>query len=259
MLTATIDFNAITRDFSNTLAQTAAQPTVTRATNYFLANIGNVKSVSDLMNNEKLYNYVLTAFGLGDMTYARGLITKVLEGGVSSSTSLANTLHDPRYKALASAFDFAANGAATTSAASVQQTTVANYVEQTLENNVGQQNEGAQMALYFQRMAPNITSAYNILGDKTLLSVVQTALGLSPSMSNESIDLQANTINNLMKVSDLQNPAKLRQFIGRFTAIYDSQHTSMTPTVLTSALQVTTPGISQSLLLSIANLQLGGS
>jgi Protein of unknown function (DUF1217) len=258
MLTATIDFSAVTRDYSKTLAQTAAEPTVTRATNYFLANISNVKSVSDLVNNDKLYNYVMTAFGLSDMTYAKGLITKVLEGGVSSSTSLANTLNDPRYKALATTFNFAANGAATSSA-SAQQTTVNNYIEQTLENNVGQQNKGAQMALYFQRMAPNITSAYSILGDKTLLSVVQTAFGLSSSMSQQDIDVQAKTISGLLNVNDLQNPAKLKQFIERFTATYDSQNTSATPTVLTSALQVTTPGISQSLLLSIATLRLGDS
>ncbi len=52
---------------------------------YFQANIGKVKTVNDLLNNSELYNYVMTAFGLSDMTYAKGLIRKVLEGGVSSS------------------------------------------------------------------------------------------------------------------------------------------------------------------------------
>jgi hypothetical protein len=258
MLTATLDFISITRDYSKTLARTAAEPTVTRATQYYLANIGNVKSVKDLVNNDKLYNYVMTAFGLSDMTFAKGLITKVLEGGVSSSKSLANTLNDPRYKALAAAFDFAANGSATTSAASAQQGTVSNYVEQTLETDVGKENQGTQMALYFQRMAPNITSVYNILGDKTLISVAQTAFGISPSTSAQNIDLQAKTLSSFLNVSDLQNPAKLKKFLERFTAMYDSQNTS--PTVApTTALLVTMPGISESLLLSIANLRLGGS
>lgn len=259
MLTATLYYNAITRDYSKTLASTAAQSTVSRETQYYLSNIGNVKSVDGLLNNDKLYTYVMKAYGLSDMTNAKGLIRKVLEGGVASSTSLANTLHDPRYKALATAFNFAANGAATTSATAAQQGTVSNFVEQTLETNVGQQNQGAQMALYFQRMAPNITSAYNILGDTTLLKVVQTALGLPVSMSQENIDVQAKMITNQLKISDLQNPAKLQKFIERYTATYDSQNTSAAPTVFTSALQVTSPGISQSLLLSLANLKLGGS
>lgn len=172
MLSATIYYSIITKDYAKTLANTAADPTVARETAYFQANIGKVKSVNDLLNNSQLYNYVKKAFGLSDMTYAKGLIRKVLEGGVSSG-SLASTLNDPRYKALATTFDFAANGAATTSSSSLQQTTISNFDEQTLETNVGKNSTGAQMALYFQRMAPHITSAYSILADKTLLSVVE--------------------------------------------------------------------------------------
>jgi Protein of unknown function (DUF1217) len=41
------------------------------------------------------------AFGLSDMMNAKALIRKVLEGGISDPKSLANTLNDPRYKALA--------------------------------------------------------------------------------------------------------------------------------------------------------------
>ena len=43
-----------------------------------------------------------------------------------------------RYKALATAFNFAANGAATTSSASTVQTTVSNFDEQTLETECRQ-------------------------------------------------------------------------------------------------------------------------
>jgi hypothetical protein len=120
MLNSTLYYTMLTKNYSKTLAGAAADPTVQRQTAYFQANISKVKTVDDLLNNSKLYNDVMTAFGLQDMTYAKALIRKVLEGGVSSSTSLANTLNDPRYKALATAFNFAANGAATTSSASLQ-------------------------------------------------------------------------------------------------------------------------------------------
>ncbi|HUB63095.1 MAG TPA: DUF1217 domain-containing protein [Methylocella sp.] len=261
MLTATLYYNAITKDYSKTLAATAAEPAVSQQTNYFLANIGKVKTVGDLVNNSKLYTYVMTAFGLSDMMNAKGLITQVLKGGVSNPKSLANTLNDPRYLALASAFNFAANGTSTTSSAALQQTTVNNYIEQTLETNVGQQNQGTQEALYFQRMAPSITSAYSILGNKTLLSVVQTALGLPVSMSEENIDVQAKMITSQLNIADLQNPAKLQKFIERFTATYDSQNTAAAPTTPLTPLfdSSNTVGINSSLLLSLANLKLGGS
>ncbi|HUI19687.1 MAG TPA: DUF1217 domain-containing protein [Methylocella sp.] len=261
MLTATLYYDAITKNYSKTLAATAAEPSVTQQTNYFLANIGKVKSASDLINNGRLYNYVMTAFGLSDMINAKGLITKVLEGGVSNPNSLANTLKDPRYRALASVFNFASSGTSTTSSTALQQTTVNNYVEQTLEANVGKQNQGTQMALYFQRMAPSITSAYSILGDKTLLTVVQTALGLSPSMSFANIDVQAKMISSALDIADLQIPAKLQSFIERFTAMYDSNNTSAAPTTPLTPLfdNSGAVGIGSSLLLSLADLKLGGS
>jgi hypothetical protein len=87
---------------------------------------------------------------------------------------------------------------------------------------------------------------------------VETALGLPTSMSRQSIDAQAKTIDAHMKISDLQNPAKLQKFIERFTAAYDSKHAADVPALPVSALDITSPGISQDLLLSIANLKLGG-
>jgi Protein of unknown function (DUF1217) len=85
-------YNAITRDYSKTLAATAAEPAVSQQTKYFLANIGNVKTANDLINNSKLYTDVMKAFGLSDMMNAKGLIRQVLEGGVASPKSLVKTL-----------------------------------------------------------------------------------------------------------------------------------------------------------------------
>ena len=258
MLTATILYNAITRNYSSSLSSTAAEPAVKIATKNFLANIGNVTSAKELVKDSNLYNYVMTAFGLSDMAYAKALITKVLEGGTSSS-SFAASLNDPRYLALASAFNFQENGAATTSSTTTQQTTVNNYYEQTLETNAAQENQGAQMALYFQRMAPNITTAYSILADKTLLKVVETAFNLPSTLSLENIDTQAKEISQLLNVSKLQDPTYLHNFIERFTASYDAQNPLGQSPTPTNAMLVSSPGISQNLLLSLASLKLGGS
>jgi len=62
MLTATLYYNSIIKNYSKTLASTASEPTVAQATKYYLANIGSVTSISGLLNNDKLYNYVMTAF-----------------------------------------------------------------------------------------------------------------------------------------------------------------------------------------------------
>jgi hypothetical protein len=258
MLGALTLFNSINRDLGKSLASVASEPMVQRETAFFQQNIGKVQSATQLVNNSRLYNYVMTAFGLSDMTNAKALITKVLEGGTGNG-SFAASLNDPRYTALASAFNFKTNGTATTSGSSIISTTVNNYNEQTLENNTAEENPGAQMALYFQRMAPNITSAFSILGDKTLLQTVETAFDLPTTLSAEPIEVQANLISQHLDISQLQNPQFLKSFLTRFTASYDAQNNGATSGPPANALLVTSPGISSNLLLSLANLKLGGS
>ncbi len=67
-----------------------------------------------------------------------------------------------------------------TSLERAQQGVADKYVRQVLEEEAGQQNEGVRLALYFQRKAPGLSNAYQILADRALSTVVRTALGLPP-------------------------------------------------------------------------------
>jgi hypothetical protein len=227
---------------ANNLSQwrtiTAKNPAVQTATQYFENNIGKVTSAQQLVDNPRLFDYAMTAFGLSDMTYAKGLMEKVLQQGVTSSTALADTLDNTNILSFAKAFDFTDNGATTTASSSLVDQVVNKYVENSLETAQGQQNPGVQLALYFQAQAPNVTSVYQILADKNLLSVVQTALGISPLTAAEPIDTQANMLTSQLELSDFQNPAKLQKFIERFCAQYDANNN--TPGATTSSASTTT-------------------
>ncbi|MFY9656683.1 MAG: DUF1217 domain-containing protein [Methylocystis sp.] len=227
---------------ANNLSQwrtiTAKNPAVQTATQYFENNIGNVTSAQQLVDNPRLFNYAMSAFGLSDMTYAKGLMEKVLQQGVTSSTALANTLDNTNILAFAKAFDFVDNGSATTASSGLVEQVVNKYVENSLETSQGQQDPGVQLALYFQAQAPNVTSVDQILADKNLLSVVQTALGVSPLTSAESLDTQANMLSSNLKLSDFQDPAKLQEFIERFCAQYDANNNA--PGATTSSASTTT-------------------
>ena len=61
-----------------------------------------------------------------------------------------------------------------------QRRRTSDYVEQQLESDQGDQDVGVQLALYFQRVAPTVTSEYGILADPNLLQVAATIMGLSP-------------------------------------------------------------------------------
>lgn len=260
MLSTTASYLAVSSNLSRTQAATAADPTVKRDTAYYLANIGNVKTVSDFVNNYKLFSYAMKAFGLGDMTYAKGMMIKVLEGGIKDSKALANKLSDPRYKAFATVFDFTGKGASVTSSIAATTGTTAKYVEQTLEETQGAQNQGVRLALYFQRTAPSITSAYGLLADPAMLKVVQTIFGIPPNSGQSSIDTQAAYLDKLLNVKDLQDPTKLKKLVERFTAQWDADGNNPDPSAGSALLSVDSSGLglSSDLLMSIAGLKLGG-
>ena len=218
MTSTTTAFLAVSQNLSRYQTMTAAEPAVKTATAYYEANIGSVKSVQDLVGNYRLLSYALNAYGLGDQINSKGLIAKVLEGGVSNPKSLANTLPNSQWKAFAAAFNFVDSGATPPSSTSAVATTTSDYVEQQLESDQGGQDVGVQLALYFQRVAPTVASEYGILADPNLLEVAATIMGLPPSAA---ADLQPQTLSELMPVSDLQDPAKLKQLTERFTAMYD--------------------------------------
>jgi hypothetical protein len=221
MTSTTSAYLAVSQNLPRYQAMTATEPAVKSATAYYEANIGSVTSIQDFVGNYRLLSYALDAYGLGDQIDATALITKVLEGGVSDPNSRANTLSNPAWKAFAAAFNFVGDSAASPSSANAVQTTTSDYVEQQLESDQGAQNVGVELALYFQRVAPTVTSEYGILADPNLLEVAQTIFGLSPATSAENINTQAQTLSQLMPISDLQDPAKLKQLTERFTAMYD--------------------------------------
>jgi hypothetical protein len=263
MLTTTAAYLAVANNLTAQQNTTAQSPQVKNATAYYLANIGKVTSVSQLVNNYQLMSYVTKAYGLEDMSYAKGLITQVIQGGTTSSSALANTLDDSRYKALANAFSYLNDATSTTTPpTSATTTTVNNYVEQTLEDNQGQSNQGVQLALYFQRNASSVTDVYGLLADSSMLKVVQTAFGL-PDSASADIDSEAQTLSKYVSMADLQNPTKVQQIAERFTAMWDldGDNTSTTTTGVAQlfAASSTTSGFSADLMLSMQSLQVGGA
>jgi hypothetical protein len=252
--TTTGAYLQVENNLSRYVTMTADEPAVKTAGAYYAANIGSVTSISQFVGNYRLLSYALDAYGLGDQINSKALITQVLQGGISNPKSLANSLGG-QWQAFAAAFNFTGEGAASISTSSAVQTTTNNYVEQQLESDQGEQDPGVQLALYFQRVAPTVGSAYGILADKNLLQVVQTIFGLPAETGSTNLDAEATEISNLMPISELQNPTKLKQLVERFTAMYDLDYgptsgSSSTLTVANGNSESSTGGSAASSILS---------
>lgn len=260
MLTATASFKIISQSLDRSLKTTADKPDVKRQSDYYLAHIRDAKSIDDFLSNNRLFSYAMKAYGLQDMTFAKAFMRKVLEGGVDDPKSFANSLTDKRYREFATAFNFKRYGATATAFERAQQGTVDLYVRQTLEEQVGADDEGVRLALYFQRKAPEVTSALGLLADKALLQVTQVALGLPAATGALDIDKQVALINKKLNIADLKDPAKLQKLLTRFTSLWEAQKQ---PDFSTNAASLIggsgSFGINGDVLASLQNLRLGGN
>jgi hypothetical protein len=251
-------YQLITRDIDRSLEQVEEQPSVKRETEYYLANIPNIKSVDDFVGDTRIFKYAMKAFGLEDMDYAKAFMKKVLTEGIDSEHSFANKLSDRRYRQFAETFNFARYGDTATVFGRTRQGTVDKYLRQTLEQNAGEQNQGVQLALYFERKASasGITSWYSVLADKALTKVIYTALGLPDSFLTADIDKQVAYFDSKLDLEDFTDPDKLDEFLKRYTALWELDNPTQTAQSSVSVL-FTQPeyGISTDLLLTMQRLK----
>jgi len=251
-------FRYLSSNMTRSLQLEADDPSVALETKYFQDNIGNVKSIDDFLSNTRLFTYAMKAFGLEDMDTAKAFMRKVMTEGVSDPKSFANQLNDPRFVQFATTFNFATNGADATSSTAVQQGVVQNYIEQSLEDDAGADDQGVRLALYFQRMAPNIKTAYDLLGDAALWQVAQTVYGFPPEMASADIDQQAKAVDAQVDFSAFQDPTKLNQLLQRFTAVWDATQNSASDPILALFTDTSSQNVSSDTSMSILSLFTGG-
>ncbi|MBF9235653.1 DUF1217 domain-containing protein [Microvirga alba] len=259
MVSTFTNYQLISRDMQKSLARTASDPVVARETDYYLKNIGNVKSIDDLLANNRLYKYAMKAYGLEDMTYAKAFMRKVLTEGIESKDSFASRLSDNRYKEFVSAFNFVRYKDATTSFEQAQRGTADKYVRQSLEGSVGEEDPGVRLALYFQRKASDIKGPFDILADPALLQVVQTALDIPQNAMGGSIDAQAAMIKRRVDIDSLKTPEGVQRFLQRFTSLWDVQNsTTSSPVLALFSGASSTGSMDVDLLMSLQRIKLGG-
>lgn len=258
MLTTLAAYRLVASDLDRSLARTAAQPVVERASEDYLARIGDIKSIDDFMADDRVYRYAMKAFGLEDMTFAKAFIRKLLEEGTQARDAMANRLSDRRYREFAQNFDFNRFGSATTAFSRVQQGVVDRYLRMTLEATEGAQNEGVRLALYFRRKASGINGPFDVLADPALLRVAQVATGISSATSAADIDKQASLIADRLNFEDFKDPEKLESFLQRFATLYEIERgpaNSPAATLIGGSPQL---GLSVNVLTAMQSFRIGG-
>lgn len=259
MFSTSASYRLISANLQRSLDTVAQQPVASREIEHFEKTISSIKSVDDFMADDRVFRFAMKAFGLEEMSYAKGLIRKLLDQGTEDPQSLANQLVDRRYKDLAETFNFVRFGTSTTSFNDASSGTVDRYIRQTLEEDAGSENEGVRLALYFERKATSLNTAFEVLGDRALLQVVQTATGISPASASSPIDKQAKEIEKRIDLADLKDPVKLEEFLTRFTTLWELNNpSSPAGGNQLAALQPAAFGIDVNTLMNLQNIKYGG-
>lgn len=267
-MTTYTDYSLIAKDMSASLQRVSEKPDVARETEYYNENIGNVKSIEEFLADDRLFNYAMKAHGLEDMSYAKGLMRKVLEGGIDDESAMANQFTDSRYYDFAAAFDFVGRGENATIFTSAQQDVVDKYLQQTLEEDAGADNEGVRLALYFERKMPEILEesttdnsiAYEIIADPALSEVFRTAFQIPDELATLDVDAQAELFMSKIDFADFGEADKMSEFMERFTTLWEVENPSSYVASAADLLGSQSGfGVSTDLMISINSLKTGGS
>jgi len=182
---------------------------------YFEKNISTATTAKALLNNYQLQNFALTAFGLSSEQNMNGLMEKVLNSSPSDPTSFANSLADPRFTAIANAFNY---GGPSTPAVPATASTA--------EVAIGNLGRGSSFSSFSGTFAGITLNNVNLSGVTTwqgLADTLQTAFRQADgNSSNISV-----TLNGLyLKFSDSQG----RGTASNMSFTPDSANTGPAPT-----------------------------
>jgi len=195
-----------------------------REIEHFLTNIKDVETVDQLMDDERLYGFVMRAFDLEDQIFGKAMMSKILKSNIEENDALVNRLTDSRFKALYKEMGFGTDGVGNlnTILKSWQTRMVDRYVDRQFINAQSEDNETLGTVLEFRRKVSDISGPLDVLKDSGLTELFQTALGLPAQLSGLDIDRQIAILEKKFDFEKLSDPEEIDRLISRYVAISDA-------------------------------------
>lgn len=196
--TGILGWTFLQRTYDSQFEAFSTSPQLSRDNEYFLSRIGEISSAEVLVNDRRLLQVALGAFGLQDDLNNRYFVQRILEDGTTADDALANKLTDERYKKFSQAFGFGPGETPfTTDLVKMTELAAMNSV-QSFEVAVGETDGTMRIALYAQRELADLanedvseeTKWFRLMGLPPLREMFETALGLPSGIGAIDIDQQ---------------------------------------------------------------------
>jgi len=204
-----------------------------RDTDYFAANISDVRTAEDLVSDRRMLSVALGAFGLQDDINNRFFIEKMLGDGTTADDALANRFTDTRYRDLSAAFGLGPGETRGALQPGFAEGIIAKFQAASFEIATGAQDENMRVALYAERVLPDVVGGagsepqkwFSIMGQPPLRSLFESAFGLPEAFGQADIDFQLGVFQDraarLFNVSDpaeFAEPETLDRLVTAFLA-----------------------------------------
>lgn len=219
--------------YDRQLATFNQSPALKRDTDYFAEKIADVRTAEELVSDRRLLTVALGAFGLQDDIDNRYFIRKMLEEGTIADDALANRFTDSRYRDLSEAFGFGPGEITGGLIPGFAERIINRFQAASFEIATGNQDETMRIALYAERILPEVVGTdasdaskwFSIMGQPPLRSLFETALGLPAAFGQVDIDQQlgvfqdrAERIFGVTEPAELADPEVLQKVINSYLA-----------------------------------------
>ncbi len=251
-----VDYQLATTNQAQLLAQFQKSSTTSAEIAAYQAGVTKITTVDQFLNNYKVLNVALTAYGMQDVISQKGLLKQLLTQDPSGSTALAQKFGKASYLAFAQAYwSLSTDGGAGLQSAASLNTTAARYTNaqfqqwqanrsndpqlatalaarQTLQDAVDISNVGALFAkyqqtpdvqsatTYYQSNIGNVKTPADLMADPKLLNYALSAYGI------DATTVSSDTVQKLLSQSPAvttsvaaNNPAYL-PFANAFNSLF---------------------------------------
>ncbi|MGG5817557.1 DUF1217 domain-containing protein [Falsiroseomonas sp. HW251] len=187
----------------------------------FRQRASKITDADALLKDRRTLQVVLEAFQLESEIDKRGILRRALSEDPAGQDALVNRLTDRRWRQFAA--DFAARqGQPPLADAALVERIVQNATTNRYEKAMGASNPGMREALYFRRMASQVTTVPQLMADSALTEVLRGALGLPTQFGLLDFDQQRDLLNRRLDVSQLKDPKAVSRMTARYLALREN-------------------------------------
>ncbi|WP_108483868.1 DUF1217 domain-containing protein [Oceaniglobus ichthyenteri] len=206
-------------------------PRLNRTVEHFKEHIGKITSAEDLVNDRRLLEVALGAFGLDEDINNKYFIQKILESSSDEPKDLANRLSDKRYLAMAEAFGFGEPFGPRNFDAGFKEKMLTAYKDRQFEIAIGNSAPSMRLALGLERDLGEIASRslsdngmwFTVMATKPVRAVFEAALGMPESVGALDLDRQlvefrdrSERVFGISEFKDFNTPEKIEELTRAF-------------------------------------------